>query len=155
MFLLSDSNLKCALLKLYVVFSLVLTRSVLWLALPPSVPSTHHSRHPSPLRSFIPDLKPSFSANPPHHSLPFLLHYWLHGFPGLFTDTLSISVFYFLVFLFFHFLVFGSMQLIKLTNVTFWAHVKIASRIASCCICTLPSALYYYYYYYYFFLHPR
>ena len=23
--------------------------------------------------SFIPDLKPSFSANPPHRSLPFLL----------------------------------------------------------------------------------
>jgi len=25
---------------------------------------------PSPAHSFIPDLKPSFSANPPHHSLP-------------------------------------------------------------------------------------
>ena len=30
-----------------------------------SIPSLPHS--------FIPDLKPSFSANPPHRSLPFLL----------------------------------------------------------------------------------
>jgi len=28
---------------------------------------------PSPPHSFIPDLKPSFSANPFHRSLPFLL----------------------------------------------------------------------------------
>ena len=28
---------------------------------------------PSPPRSYIPGLKPSFSANPFHHSLPFLL----------------------------------------------------------------------------------
>jgi len=39
----------------------------------PSVPSTHHSRYPSPLHSVIRDLKPSFSANPFHRSLPFLL----------------------------------------------------------------------------------
>ena len=32
-------------------------------------------------------------------SLPFLLQHWLHGFPGLFTDTFE----HFLVFLFFHF----------------------------------------------------
>jgi len=37
--------------------------------------------------SFTPGLKLSFSANPSHHSLPFLLLDWLHGFPGLFTDT--------------------------------------------------------------------
>jgi len=37
--------------------------------------------------SFIPGLKPSFSANPSHSSLPFLLQDWLHGFTGLFTDT--------------------------------------------------------------------
>jgi len=42
---------------------------------------------PSPPHSFIPGLKPSFSANPSHRSLPFLLRDWLHGFPGLFTDT--------------------------------------------------------------------
>ena len=42
---------------------------------------------PSPTHSFIPDLKPSFSANPSLSSLPFLLQGCLHGFPGLFTDT--------------------------------------------------------------------
>ena len=30
---------------------------------------------PSPPHSFIPGLKPSFSANPSHHSLPFFLRY--------------------------------------------------------------------------------
>ena len=38
------------------------------------------------LSSFIPGLKPSFSADPSHRSLPFLPQDWLHGFPGLFTD---------------------------------------------------------------------
>ena len=42
---------------------------------------------PSPPHSFISGLKPSFSANPFHRSLPFLLQDSLHGFPGLFTDT--------------------------------------------------------------------
>jgi len=37
----------------------------------PSVPSTHHPRHASPLHSFISRLKLSFSANPSHRSLPF------------------------------------------------------------------------------------
>jgi len=37
--------------------------------------------------SFIPGLKHSFSANPSHCSLPFLLRDWLHGFSGLFTYT--------------------------------------------------------------------
>ena len=52
-------------------------------ALLPLVSSTHHSHHPPPLHSFIPGLKPYFSANASHHSLPFLLQDWLHGFPGL------------------------------------------------------------------------
>jgi len=43
--------------------------AVLWMALPPSVPSTHHSHQPSPLYSFTPGLKLSFSANLSHHSL--------------------------------------------------------------------------------------
>ena len=38
---------------------LILTHPVLWVALPPS---THHSRHRSPPHSFIPGLKPFFSA---------------------------------------------------------------------------------------------
>ena len=42
---------------------------------------------PSPLHSFFPGLKPSFCANHSHRSLPFHLQDWLHGFPGLFTDT--------------------------------------------------------------------
>ena len=40
-----------------------------------------------PWPSFIPRLKSSFSANPFHRSLPFLLQDWLHRFSGLFTDT--------------------------------------------------------------------
>ena len=36
-------------------------------------PSTQHSHHPSPLHSFIPGLKPSFSANPSQRNLPVLL----------------------------------------------------------------------------------
>ena len=35
--------------------------------------------------SFVPSLKPSFSANPSHLSLPFLLQD--HGFPRLFSDN--------------------------------------------------------------------
>ena len=31
--------------------------------------------------------QPSFSANPSHRSLLFLLHHWLHVFPRQFTDT--------------------------------------------------------------------
>jgi len=61
-------------------------------------PSLFHSR-----------LKPSFSANPSHRSLPFLLQDWLHGFPADCLPTLlSIYIFYFLVFLFSTFLVVGS-----------------------------------------------
>ena len=62
--------------------------------------SVHHCHHLSPPHSFIPRLKPSFSPNPSHRSLPFLLQDWLHGFPGLFTDTSGhIRFFYFLGFL--------------------------------------------------------
>jgi len=66
-----------------------------------SVPSTHHSHHPSPPLSFIPGLKPSFSANPSHRSLLFFLQDWLHGFAGLFTDISE-----HIHFLIFHFSVF-------------------------------------------------
>ena len=45
-------------------FSPILIHPVLRLAVLPLVPSTHHSRHPTPLHSFISGLKPSFSANP-------------------------------------------------------------------------------------------
>jgi len=55
---------------------------------------------PSHLHSFTPRLKPSSSANPSHRSLPFLFPDWLHGFPGMFTDTSEHIRFYFLVFLF-------------------------------------------------------
>jgi len=55
---------------------------------------------PSPTHSFIPGLKPSFSANPSHCSLSFLLLDWLHGFPRLFTVTSEHIRFYFLVFLY-------------------------------------------------------
>ena len=68
----------------------------------------------SRLHSFIPGLKPSLSASSSHHSL------------FMFMDTSEHICIYFLVF--FHFLVFSSMQQIKLTNVSFWA---IPSRIIS------------------------
>ena len=70
---------------------------------PPSAPSTHHSYHPSALHSFIPGLKPSFSANPSH-----LLPDWLNGFPGLFTDTSDHIRFLLFSFFCFHF--FGSVR---------------------------------------------
>ena len=65
-----------------------------------AVKSTHHSHHPSPLHSFTPGLKLSFSVNLSHHSLPFLLLDWLHEFPGLFADTSEHIRFHSLVFLF-------------------------------------------------------
>ena len=45
--------------------------------------------------------------------------------------SIGLSVFYFLVFLYLHFLVVGSVRSIKLTRVGFRAHAKIASRIVS------------------------
>jgi len=41
-----------------------------------------------------------FVANPSRRSIPFLLQHWLHGFPGLFTDTSDNIRLYFLVFCF-------------------------------------------------------
>jgi len=75
---------------------------------------------PSPPRSFIPGLKRSFSANPSHRSLPFLLQDWLHRFLGLFTDTSE-----HICFLLFSFSVFPLFSCwfnaaIKLTHVSFW-----------------------------------
>jgi len=66
----------------------------------------------TPTHSFIPGLKPSFSANPSHCS-PFflLLKYSLRGFPGLFT-VISEHIFLLLLvfFPFLHFLVVGSVR---------------------------------------------
>ena len=66
-----------------------------------------HSPLSSP-RSFIPGLKPSFSENPSHCSLPRLLQDWLHGFSGLFTNTTKLIRFYF--FFFSTVLAFGSVR---------------------------------------------
>ena len=93
--------------------------------------STHHSHHPSPLHSFIPGLKPSFSANPSHLSLLFLLHDWLHWLLGLFTDTSEHMRFFIFSSSFLHLLVFGSVRWITLNDVSFRAHVKKATRIVS------------------------
>jgi len=96
----------------HALMSAILIHLFVWLAQLPSVPSTHHSHHPSPSHPFTPDLRRSFSANPSHHSLPFLLQNWLHGFPGLFTATSEhISFLLFIFFNFFYiFLVFGFVQ---------------------------------------------
>ena len=57
---------------------------------------------PSPTHSFIEGLKPSFSANPSHCSLSFLLpKYLLHEFPGLFaviSEHICFSTFSFFCF---------------------------------------------------------
>ena len=79
---------------------------------------------PSPFHSRV-KLKPSFSANPSHRSLPFLLPDWLYGFPGLFTATSEHVRFYFFSFPFLCLVPSGRL------NVSFWAHVKIAQRIVS------------------------
>jgi len=68
---------------------------------------------PSATHSFIPGLKPSFSANPSHCSPSFLLlKYLLLGFPGLFNAISEHICFLLLVFSssVFTFLVVGSVR---------------------------------------------
>jgi len=67
---------------------------------------------PSPTHSFIPCLKPSFTANPSHCSPSFLLlKYSLHGLPRLFTVITEHICFLLSVFLvFLHFLVVSSVR---------------------------------------------
>ena len=72
------------------LISSIVPHPVLWVALPSSVPSTHYFHYPSSLHSFTSGLKPSFSVNPSHHSLPFFQN-WLHGLPRLFTVTPIVS----------------------------------------------------------------
>ena len=86
---------------------------------------THHSHRPSPPDSFIPGFKTIFSTNRSRRSLPFLFP---DGFPGLFTDTSAHICFYFLVFLFSTFWLLVPCGRLSWL-VSFWAHVKIASRI--------------------------
>jgi len=71
----------------------------------PLVPSTHRSHHPSPLQSFIPGLKPSFSAILPTVAFLFFSRTRCQ-IPQTATDTSAHIRFYFLVLLFlFKFLV--------------------------------------------------
>ena len=84
--------------------------------------------------SFIPGLKPSFSANPSHCSLSFSSS----GFTTCIPHTVYcyFSAYPFLLFSFsvlvcFTLLVVGSVRQITPTHVSFRAHVKIASRIVS------------------------
>jgi len=53
---------------------------------------------PSAPDSFIPDLKPFFSANPPRRSLPFYFRTEYMDSPDCLLLLLSISVFYFFCF---------------------------------------------------------
>jgi len=84
----------------------------------------------SPTHSFIPGLKPSFSASPSHFSLSFSSSGLSTWFPRLYCYFWAYP---FLLFSFSvsHFLVVGSVRYIKVTHVGFRAHVKIASRIVS------------------------
>ena len=77
----------------HALVSPMLTHRVLRVALPPSIPSTHHSYHPSPLHSFIPGLKPSFSVNPSHRTFLFLYRTDSTDYPDCFPILLSISIF--------------------------------------------------------------
>ena len=66
---------------------------------------------PSPTHSFTLGLNPSFSANPPYPSLSFFsfrFHYM--DFPDYLLYFWAYPSFYFLVFLFLHFLVVGSVR---------------------------------------------
>ena len=57
---------------------------------------------------------------------------WLQGFPAdCLPILLSLGLSIFLLFSFFPFLVVGSVRYLKLAYVSFWPHVKIASRIVS------------------------
>ena len=87
--------------------------------------SITHSLFHSRLKTFL------FCKSFPPQPFLFLLQDSLHGFPRLFTVIFEHICFLLLVFLFLHFLVVGSVRLIKLTHVGFRAHVKIASRIVS------------------------
>jgi len=84
---------------------------------------------PSPPHSFIPRIKPSFSANHSHRSLSFSSSGLTTWIPQTLTVTSEHIHFYFLVFFCFTLLVVVSVRSIKLTHVGFRAHVKIASRI--------------------------
>ena len=64
----------------------------------PSVPLTHHSHHPSPPHSFIPGLKPYFSANPSHRSLH--LFFKTNSMDSLDCLPILLSISVFLLFLF-------------------------------------------------------
>jgi len=64
---------------------------------------------PSPPHSFIPGLKPSFSANPSHHNLPFLLQTtWIPRTVARYFS--AYPFFYILSFSVFHFLAEGFMR---------------------------------------------
>ena len=79
--------------------------------------------------SFAPGLKTSSSAIPSYCSL--LPQDWLHGFPGLFTDTSEHVHFYFQFLLYSPtFLVLASEQHAKLTYVSFQAHVKLVHHVS-------------------------
>ena len=80
--------------------------------------------------SFIRGLKPSFSANPSHRSLPFLLQDWLHGLRTVYRYFWA-YLFFYLFSCFSTFYLLASFGRIKLTHVSFWARVETASRIES------------------------
>ena len=81
---------------------------ILWVALLSSVLSTHHPRHLSPIQSFIPGLKPFFSANP-----QILLTVAFFSTSGL-TSRIPRTVYQILLSIhfgfLFYFLVFGSIS---------------------------------------------
>ena len=101
---------------------------------PDRTEQTKSETRPDPTDSDKVRLGPSGGIRTLLITFPILLQDSLHGFPGLFTVTsehIPSFTFYFLVFLFIHFLLVGFVQYIKPTHVGFRVHVKIASRIVS------------------------
>ena len=72
------------------------------------------------------------AANPSNRSLFFFIKTDFTDSPTNTSEHTGIHL-YFLVLLFSIFLVFVSMRWIKLTSISFWAHVEMA-----CCICVIP-----------------
>ena len=105
----------------HTLISPILHHPVVWVALPQSVPSTHHFHHPLFLHYFTPGLKPSFSANPSYRTPTF-------SSSGL-TPRIPRTVYrYFWASVYFFQSSCSPLLLFRVVYVGFPAHAKIASR---------------------------
>jgi len=101
------SGTKCRLLSINQTithqFCPILTRPILWVALPPLVRSTHHSHYPLPVHShsrlktflFSKSFPPSLSSSGLTPRIPWTVYWYFWAYPFL---LFSFSVFHFLCF---------------------------------------------------------